>query len=94
MSETPNENGTNAPGGHGFRVTRLVGPILVGCEESQVVCGAFRDAGYEAYSCDLQPTRGNPEWHYQQDIMTVIPTNRWGLIISGANCQQPAFADG
>ena len=29
-------------------------PILIGCEESQVITGALRAAGHEAYSCDLQ----------------------------------------
>lgn len=35
--------------------------VLIGCEESQVLCSEFRKAGHEAYSCDLLPTRGNPE---------------------------------
>jgi hypothetical protein len=70
----------------------MVSPILVGCEESQTVCKAFRDAGYEAYSCDLQPTRGNPEWHFQQDIMEVIPMRRWGLIILHPDCTAMALS--
>lgn len=60
--------------------------ILIGCEESQTICKAFRDAGYEAYSCDIKPTRGNSAWHYQQDIMEVIPTRRWDLIILHPDC--------
>jgi len=71
---------------------RLEGPILIGCEESQTITKAFRDAGYEAYSCDLQPTRGNPEWHYQQDIMGVIPTKRWDLIILHPDCTAMAVS--
>ena len=71
---------------------RVVSPILVGCEESQVVCKAFRDAGHEAYSCDLQPTRGNPDWHFRQDIMEVIPTRRWGLIILHPDCTAMAVS--
>lgn len=67
-------------------------PVLIGCEESQVVCKAFRDAGYEAYSCDLAPTRGNPDWHFQQDIMEVIPTRRWGLIILHPDCTAMAVS--
>ena len=67
-------------------------PVLIGCEESQVVCKAFRDAGYEAYSCDLAPTRGKPEWHFQQDIMEVIPTRRWGLIILHPDCTAMAVS--
>lgn len=60
--------------------------ILVGCEESQVVTRAFREAGFETWSCDLQPTRGNPYWHIQQDIMDVIPTRRWHRIILHPDC--------
>jgi hypothetical protein len=66
--------------------------ILIGCEESQTICKAFRDAGHEAYSCDLQPTRGNPDWHYQQDIMDVIPTKRWDLIILHPDCTAMAVS--
>ena len=28
--------------------------ILIACEESQEVCKAFRELGFEAYSCDIQ----------------------------------------
>lgn len=67
-------------------------PILIGCEESQVICGSFRRAGFEAYSCDLKPTRGNPDWHFQQDIMHVIPTRKWGLIILHPDCTKMAVS--
>lgn len=44
--------------------------VLVACEESQVVCKAFRERGHEAYSCDIQPcSGGHPEWHKQQDAL-------------------------
>lgn len=37
--------------------------ILIACEESQVVCSAFRKIGHDAYSCDLQEcSGGHPEW--------------------------------
>ena len=29
--------------------------LLVCCEESQRVCMAFRERGWEAYSCDIEP---------------------------------------
>jgi len=66
--------------------------ILIGCEESQVITKAFRNAGFEAYSCDLEPTRGNPAWHYQQDIMEVIPTREWDLIILHPDCTAMAVS--
>ena len=38
--------------------------VLVACEESQAVCKAFRERGFEAYSCDIQEcSGGHPEWH-------------------------------
>lgn len=47
--------------------------VLIGCEESQTVCKAFRDRGHEAYSCDLQEcSGGNPEWHFNMSIFDVI----------------------
>jgi hypothetical protein len=67
--------------------------VLVGCEESQVVCQEFRKAGHEAYSCDLEPTRGNPELHYQMDIMEVIPIKRWDLIILHPDCTKMAVCN-
>jgi len=67
--------------------------ILIGCEESQVVTKAFREAGHEAYSCDLQPTRGNAYWHFQQDIMEVMPTKKWDLIILHPDCTAMALSN-
>ena len=47
--------------------------VLIGCEESQEVCKAFRALGHEAYSCDVLPcSGGHPEWHIQGDIFTAI----------------------
>jgi hypothetical protein len=47
--------------------------ILIGCEESQEICKAFREKGFEAYSCDLQEcSGGKPEWHLQMDVFEAI----------------------
>ena len=47
--------------------------LLVCCEESQTVCKAFRELGWEAYSCDIEPeSGGHPEWHIQQDVLPLI----------------------
>ena len=47
--------------------------IIIGCEESQEVCKAFRKLGYEAYSCDTQDcSGGHPKWHIKEDILKVI----------------------
>lgn len=47
--------------------------VLVGCEESQAICIAFRSLGYEAYSCDLVDcSGGKPEWHLKMDVFEAI----------------------
>jgi len=61
--------------------------ILVGCEESQAVCIAFRKLGHEAYSCDLQACSGNhPEWHLQMDIFEAIKLKNWDMAIFFPTC--------
>ena len=47
--------------------------ILIACEESQTVCKAFRERGFEAYSCDIQPpSGGHPEWHILGDAVAAL----------------------
>lgn len=47
--------------------------VLVACEESQRVCMAFRNKGFESYSCDLLPcSGGHPEWHIQVDVYKLL----------------------
>lgn len=60
--------------------------VLVACEESQVVCKAFRERGHEAYSCDLQEcSGGHPEWHIKADALEIIKI-KWDLIIAHPPC--------
>lgn len=76
--------------------------VLIACEESQVVCKAFREKGHEAYSCDIvECSGGHPEWHIMQNVVpllngksrftTMDGTNhyideRWDLIIAHPPC--------
>lgn len=47
--------------------------VLVACEESQAVCKAFRAAGHNAFSCDIQEcSGGHPEWHIMGDALELI----------------------
>lgn len=66
--------------------------ILIGCEESGIIATAFRMAGYEAYSCDILPTRGNKDWHMKMDIMDAIPEKKWDLIILHPDCTAMAVS--
>lgn len=60
--------------------------ILAACEESQAVTIAFREKGFEAYSCDTQEcSGGHPEWHIQGDVTEVLHDN-WDAIIAFPPC--------
>lgn len=59
--------------------------LLVGCEESQRVCIAFREIGWEAYSCDIMPcSGGHPEWHIQDDVLNHL--EGWDMMILHPPC--------
>jgi hypothetical protein len=59
--------------------------VLVGCEFSQIVTKAFRAKGHEAYSCDVLPTEGNPEWHIQGDVLDIL-NDGYDLAIFHPHC--------
>ena len=63
--------------------------VLVACEFSQVVTKAFRDRGHEAYSCDLLPTEGNPDWHFQGDVRNYL-YDWFDLLIAHPPCTRLA----
>lgn len=65
--------------------------VLVGCEFSQTVTKAFRERGHDAYSCDILPTEGNPEWHIQGNVLDVIDDN-WDLAIFHPPCTHLAVS--
>jgi hypothetical protein len=61
--------------------------IILGCEESQEVCKAFRALGHEAYSCDLQEqSGGHPEWHIKGDVFEAINSRHWDAGIFFPDC--------
>ena len=73
---------------------------LIACEESQTVCKAFRELGFNAYSCDMvKCSGGHPEWHIMGDALQVIRNNggvtqngargfvdKWDLMIAHPPC--------
>lgn len=76
--------------------------VLIACEESQAECKAFRDLGYNAFSCDIQPCRkgANTAWHIQADVTPYLQgkldfttsdassrhVSQWHLIIAHPPC--------
>ncbi len=67
--------------------------VLVGCEESQEVCKAFRERGHDAFSCDLLPcSGGHPEWHIQADIFYAVKLEEWKFKIGFPPCTDLAVS--
>lgn len=66
--------------------------VLVACEESQTVTKAFRAAGHEAFSCDIQSCSGGyPEWHIQDDVLNHL-ADGWDLMIGHPPCTYISYA--
>lgn len=58
--------------------------ILVACEFSGTVRDAFSKLGYDAWSCDVQPsTKGGK--HIQDDVLKII-NNKWDMMIAHPPC--------
>lgn len=60
--------------------------VLVACEYSATVRDAFRSHGHDAWSCDIEPTEGDPRWHFRSDLLPAIRSRRWNLVILHVPC--------
>ena len=61
--------------------------VLVACEESQEVCKAFREKGYEAYSCDIiSCSGGHPEWHIMDDVLKILRGGQFETMDGRSHC--------
>ena len=67
-------------------------PCLIGCEYSATVRDALRAKGFDAWSCDLLPTEGDPRWHIQGDVRDAIKSRRWALVILHLECTKMAVS--
>lgn len=66
--------------------------VLIACEYSAVVRDAFRARGFEAWSCDLLPTEGDPQWHMQGDAISIAFGFDWDLLIAHPPCTDLAVS--
>ena len=67
--------------------------ILIGCEESGRVREAFRGLGHDAWSCDLLPCTENPsKYHIQDDLLKIIKSEKWDMIIAFPPCTHLAIS--
>jgi hypothetical protein len=62
--------------------------VLIGFEESQTVCIAFRNKGHESYSCDLEDcSGGHPVMALEDGFFQSSETKRMGLNYSSPSLQ-------
>lgn len=59
--------------------------VLVACEFSATVRDVFRARGHDAWSCDFLSTDGDPAFHLQCDVLTVLDRG-WDLMIAHPPC--------
>ena len=65
--------------------------VLIGCEYTATVRDAFRERGHDAWSCDIDATEGDSQWHYQCCVKDAIRTDPmfdepWDLAIFHPPC--------
>lgn len=65
--------------------------VLVACEYSGRVRGAFRRRGHNAWSCDLLPSEDNSPFHIQQDVRDIL-SDKWDLLIAHPPCTHLAVS--
>lgn len=66
--------------------------VLIACEYSAAVRDAFRARGFDAWSCDLLPTEGDPRWHIQGDALQVAYGQPWDMLIAHPPCTDLAVS--
>ena len=59
--------------------------VLVGCEYSGRVRNAFREAGHDAWSCDLLPSEDNSPFHIHGDVLPLLDQG-WDIGIFHPPC--------
>ena len=59
--------------------------VLVGCEYSRRVRNAFREAGHDAWSCDLLPSEDDSPFHIHGDVLPLLGQG-WDLGIFHPPC--------
>lgn len=47
--------------------------VLVACEFSGTVREAFRAKGHDAWSCDILPAEDRSRFHFQDDVLALLP---------------------
>ena len=65
--------------------------VLAACESSGRVRDAFAALGWDAWSCDLEPSE-TPGQHIQGDILSVFKWSWWDVVIAFPPCTDLSLA--
>lgn len=67
--------------------------VLVACEFSGVVRNAFREAGHDAWSCDILDAEDNSQYHIKQNVMEHgLLSEGWDMMIGHPPCTHLSLA--
>lgn len=65
--------------------------ILVACEFSGVVTEAFKKKGHSVFSCDLEPTEGDPTTHIRKNVIDIL-NDGWDMMLAFPPCTHLAVS--
>lgn len=66
--------------------------VLVACEWSGRVRDAFRRQGYDAWSCDLEPSEGEySAYHFRENVLDILYEG-WDMMIAFPPCTYLTYA--
>ncbi len=66
--------------------------VLVACEFSGTVRQAFRNRGFDAWSCDLLPADDGSPFHLQGDALEWAQGEHWDLMVAHPPCTHLAVS--
>lgn len=66
--------------------------VLVACEYSGAVRNAFREQGFDAWSCDLLPSDDFSMFHFETDVRNVLYAEKWDLMVAHPPCTHLAVS--
>lgn len=59
--------------------------ILIACEKSGRVRNAFREIGWDAWSCDIKPDETGSQYHIEGDVLPLLDDG-WDMLIGHPPC--------
>lgn len=60
---------------------------LLACQKSSLLRDLLRLQGHDAWTCDLQPSEGDPTFHLQTDAIQVAYSGNWDAMFACPECR-------